>query len=151
MTQNIRNQMQGRLTRLMAAISLVALVATSNNANARTLMDFLRALGNSIAHPQKKSVPPDKSGKEPANKTAFPTPSPTPSPSPLNEPKILLALAAPETKERNRDLPYAIPVPGKKGLVTSPFAPREGYIDVSRFPSGSEVKDQFSGRIFRTP
>ena len=62
-----------------------------------------------------------------------------------------MALAAPEAKDGKRDVPYAVPVPGKKGLVTSPFAPREGYIDVSKFPPGAEVKDPFSGRIFRTP
>lgn len=48
-------------------------------------------------------------------------------------------------------MPYGIPVPGKQGFVTSPFAPEAGYVDVRKFPPGTEVKDPFSGRIFRAP
>jgi hypothetical protein len=49
------------------------------------------------------------------------------------------------------DFPYAIPVPGKKGYVTSPFAPDSGYIDVRAFPPGTAVKDPYTGKVFLTP
>jgi hypothetical protein len=48
-------------------------------------------------------------------------------------------------------LPYGTPVPGKKGLVTSPYAPDSGYVDVRNFPPGTQVKDPYSGKIFLTP
>jgi hypothetical protein len=49
------------------------------------------------------------------------------------------------------DTPYGAPVPGKKGLVTSPFAPESGYIDVRGVPPGTAVKDPYSGKTFLTP
>jgi len=48
-------------------------------------------------------------------------------------------------------MPYGIPVPNKPGFVTSPYSPKSGYVDVRGFPSGTEVKDPYSGRIFLTP
>jgi hypothetical protein len=52
---------------------------------------------------------------------------------------------------RAPDLPYGTPVPGKKGFVTSPYAPDSGYVDVQNFPPGTQVKDPYSGKIFLTP
>ncbi len=58
-------------------------------------------------------------------------------------------LAPPTTQKR--DLPYGVAVPNRPGLVTSPYAPDQGYVDVSAFPSSTEVLDPFTGKIFRTP
>jgi hypothetical protein len=49
------------------------------------------------------------------------------------------------------ELPYAKPVPGKQGFVTSPYDPSKGYIDVRGFPPGTEVKDPYSGKTFLVP
>jgi hypothetical protein len=49
------------------------------------------------------------------------------------------------------ELPYAKPVPGKQGFVTSPYDPYKGYIDVRGFPPGTEVKDPYSGKTFLVP
>jgi len=46
---------------------------------------------------------------------------------------------------------YGTPVPGKQSLVTSPFSPDSGYIDVRSFPPGTEVKDPYTDEIFLTP
>jgi hypothetical protein len=114
--------------------------------------DFLKAIGNSIAHPQKKSQSRTKSTKQPASKhTASPKPTVGPSPGPPDEGNVHTASAAPEAKAGKADIPYAIPVPGKQGFVTSPFAPESGYIDVHQFAPGTAVKDPFTGKVFRTP
>ena len=49
-------------------------------------------------------------------------------------------------------LPYGVPVPGRKAMVTSPYAPEEGkYVDVTGFASGSVVKDPYTGKLFLVP
>jgi hypothetical protein len=48
-------------------------------------------------------------------------------------------------------MPYGIPVPGRKGMVTSPYLPEANYIDVSAFPPGSAVKDPYTGKLFLVP
>lgn len=49
------------------------------------------------------------------------------------------------------DLPVAVPVKGRAGFVTSPYSPKAGYIDVRGFSSGTEIKDPYSGKVFRLP
>ena len=47
--------------------------------------------------------------------------------------------------------PTAKVVPGKPGYVFSPFDSSGGYVDVNGYPSGSKVKDPYSGKIFLVP
>jgi len=61
------------------------------------------------------------------------------------------AKAASNGSDQKADLPYGTPVPGKPGLVTSPFAPDAGYIQVLGFPPGTPVEDPYTGKIFLTP
>jgi hypothetical protein len=55
------------------------------------------------------------------------------------------------TGKQQNGLAYGKPVPGKTGLVTSPYSPDGGYIDVRGFAPGTPVKDPYSGKIFLTP
>jgi len=48
------------------------------------------------------------------------------------------------------DLPYATPVPGKEGLVTSPYS-SQGYVDVKGMPPGTMAKCPYTGKIFLAP
>ena len=47
--------------------------------------------------------------------------------------------------------PVAKKVPGKIGRVISPYAPKAGEVDVEGYPSGAEVKDPYTGKIFLLP
>ena len=81
-------------------------------------------------------------------------PPPPPSPSTAEQPKpdgqngpANATTATPPKK----DYPYAQPVPGKPGFVTSPYAPYSGYVDVRGFPPGTEVKDPYTQKVFLVP
>ena len=152
--------MNGRLTKFFTAFVAIALIAT-DSARAGSIGDFFKALGNSIAHPnQKKKTPPPKSTtkksktKEDEQPPEYPPtpapPPPAPTPTATSSQPPVRPASAPPTKSK-RDIPYGIPVPNKPGFVTSPYSPKAGYVDVRGFPSGTEVKDPYSGKTFLTP
>jgi hypothetical protein len=145
------------LTRLILTLSISGFLMMSGVLEARSLGELLKALGNSIAHPQKKPPPRSathKDNKDNIKRSTMPEASATASSSPSatpTEPSVRAATAAPQAKGVKRDLPYGIPVPNKPGFVRSPFAPNGGYVDVRGFASGTEVKDPYTDKIFLTP
>jgi hypothetical protein len=149
-------------TKILIGLTMAALCLSATPVRAGSLGDFFKALGNSIAHPgQKPKTPPQNKrpktkGSEqnaadyPPSPTATPPQTPTPTAT-LSQPQVRPASAPPQDRKSKRDIPYAIPVPNKPGFVTSPYSPKSGYVDVRGFPSGTEVKDPYSGKIFLTP
>jgi hypothetical protein len=151
---------------LIVVVTVVGLSMLADPARAGSVGDFFKALGNSIAHPGQppKSKPLDSktTSKRPATKgavtnadfppdsTATPMPVSTPTPTGTQTP-VRVAAAKTQTKSSKRDIPYAIPVPNKPGFVTSPYSPKQGLVDVRGFPSGTEVIDPYSGKVFLTP
>lgn len=149
--------------RILIGLTIGALCLPVNPLMAGSLGDFFKALGNSIAHPGQKPKPKPSpqnkrsqtkgSEQNPADYPPSPTATPPQSPTPTatqSQPPVRPASAPPQ-KNSKRDIPYAIPVPNKPGFVTSPYSPKSGYVDVRGFPSGTEVKDPYSGKIFLTP
>jgi len=150
MRQNSRHRMNQRLTKLILTLSISGFLMISGAVEARSLGELLKALGNSIAHPQKKPPPRSATHKDDIKRDAPAAASPSASATPT-EPLVRAATAAPEAKGGKRDAPYGIPVPNRPGFVTSPFAPNGGYVDVRGFASGTEVKDPYTEKIFLTP
>lgn len=154
------------LKRMTLLVAVLALVPSAPSAGANPIGDFFKKLGNSIAHPQHSPPPkttkksstlnktkdasPNPNGSQPIPAQTPPTPSPPPVPSATPFPAAS-ASTVQQTSTKRRDLPYAVPVPNRPGFVTSPYAPKAGYVDVRGFPSGVEVKDPYTGKIFLTP
>ncbi len=80
---------------------------------------------------------------------APPPPPPPSSPDQNAGPAASGTNGAPGTAKH--DYPYAQPVAGKPGFVTSPYAPYSGYVDVRGFPPGTEVKDPYTQKVFLVP
>jgi hypothetical protein len=156
--------MKGSLRTIVVYLSAFALMAATEVAEAGPFDDFFRSIRNSFARPpaqkprppqshrtsrrQNNEAPPSDASDAPSSQGS---PSPTPVPAPPNRNNVRVAMATAARKNGKGDLPYGIPVPGKQGLVTSPFSPDSGYIDVRSFPPGTEVKDPYTGKSFLTP
>jgi hypothetical protein len=133
-------------------------------ANADSVGDFFKRVGQSVSKAFQPQPSPQQTRKttrtwrRPNSRestAAEPSPSAPEQPAkPQKEEKpaatLLPASAAPAEKAKG-DLPYGIPVPSRKGMVTSPYLPEGNYIDVSAFPPGSAVKDPYTGKLFRVP
>ncbi len=94
--------------------------------------------GTTIIEEQTVQLPPRPTPTPAPAYAESPAPAATPAPTPTPAPEI-------------RNYPYGVPVPDKPGFVTSPHSPYSGYVDVRGFPSGTEVKDPFTGKIFLVP
>ena len=117
---------------------------------------LFRALRHGVNEPRHKSTTHRSSHQEQAAETA------TPSTETSNAGAKSETIAKPPSDRNTRSatratgkkengLAYGKPVPGKVGLVTSPYSPDSGYIDVRGFAPGTPVKDPYTGKIFLTP
>ena len=135
--------------------------------NAEPVGDFFKKVGQSVSkafQPRPTPNPAEKRTKRAARRPSSPQSNLVgASPTPLEQPTdlvkqekvtptvvVLRAAAVPPEKAKG-DMPYGIPVPGHKGMVTSPYSPEGNYIDVSAFAPGSAVKDPLTGKIFLVP
>ena len=154
---------------VVICLSTFAFLSAPGVGEAGPFEDFFSKLRRSFSHPEPKPRSPQpRPSMRKQNNEAPPSdasdasnisnisksqasPSPTPVPAPPNRNNVRVAKATAIRKNPKGDVPYGIPVPGKQGLVTSPFSPDSGYIDVRSFPPGTEVKDPYTGKSFLTP
>ena len=152
---------------LLVVIALLFL--SGSFVNAGPVGDFFKKVGHSISKPlQSQPPPPPQSTRpQPANtphatrrRTSRAAPAAAATPpavgQPSHPPKELTGsvrrVSAADMEKAKAGLPYAIPVPGRRGMVTSPYLPEEDkYIDVTDFASGSVVKDPYTGKFFLVP
>lgn len=151
----------------IVAIGVVLFWTASSVFAQNPIGDFFKRLGNSIAHPGQKPSPRKTSrgsgGKSTTTTNVAPRATPSPgeaeSPTPSTSTSATQATPTPQPvraagglpRPTRRDMPYGVPVPNRPGFVTSPYAPTVGLVDVRGFPSGTEVKDPYTGKIFLTP
>jgi hypothetical protein len=141
--------------------------------NAGPVGDFFKKVGQSISkplqrqpqpQPEPQSMPPQPTKtphatRRPTSRAAPAAAATSPAvEQPSQPPKeeeftgTVRSVSAPDIEKAKAGLPYGIPVPGRKGMVTSPYVPEEGkYVDVTGFASGSLVKDPYTGKFFLVP
>src|SRR6266496_3816480 len=149
---------------------VIALLFLSGSfVNAGPVGDFFKKVGHSISKPlQPQPEPQPQSNRpQPANtphatrrRTSRAAPAAAATPpavgQPSHPPKELTGsvrpVSAADIEKAKAGLPYGILVPGRRGMVTSPYLPEEDkYIDVTDFASGSIVKDPYTGKFFLVP
>jgi hypothetical protein len=136
--------------------------------SAEPVGDFFKKVGQSVSNafqprptpnPTKKKTTPRVTRRTTSPQSNLVGASPTPLERPtdvVKEEKVTPAVSVQRAgsvppEKAKEDMPYGIPVPGHKGMVTSPYSPEGNYIDVSAFASGSAVKDPYTGKIFLVP
>ena len=151
---------------------LIALLFLSGSfVNAGPVGDFFKKVGHSISKPlQPQPPPPPQSTRpQPANtphatrrRTSRAAPAAAATSPAVEQPShpskqeevtgSVRRVSAADIEKAKAGLPYGIPVPGRRGMVTSPYLPEEDkYIDVTDFASGSVVKDPYTGKFFLVP
>ena len=154
-------------------VVILLLVLSGPYVNAGPVGNFFKKVGQSISKPlqsQPSPPPPPQSTRPQPAKTPHATRRPTSRAAPAaaatppgvaqpsHPPKeeeftgTVRRVSAADMEKAKAGLPYGIPVPGRKGMVSSPYLPEEDkYIDVTDFASGSVVKDPYTGKFFLVP
>ena len=146
--------MKESLRRIIVWSTIFILITGSDLAKAGPFREFFTALRSAVAHPNEKPrrhrtshKQNETSPRDVSNKQS----SATSAPAPPDKQNVRTAKAASSADQQKTNLPYGARVPGKEWLVTSPFAPDSGYVDVTGFPPGTPVEDPYTGKIFLTP
>src|SRR5213595_3970524 len=151
---------------------VIALLFLSGSfVNAGPVGDFFKKVGHSISKPLQSQPPPPPQSTRPqpantphatrrrtsraASATAATSPAVEQPSHPSKQEEVtgsVRRVSAADIEKAKAGLPYGIPVPGRRGMVTSPYLPEEDkYIDVTGFASGSVVKDPYTEKFFLVP
>ena len=154
--QNPPEQMRNVFSKIFLILLVGQVFFGLSSAEAGPL-DFFRRVRESIAHSRyHQRTPPTTRSKRDSGTTVkrndlrppeLKEPEATESPEPIT---TRTASSVPAQRPR-ADLPYGVPVPNKPGFVISPYSPNAGYVDIRGFPTGAEVKDPYTGKVFITP
>ena len=152
---------------ILLLLVIPLLLLSGSFVNAGPVGDFFKKVGQSISkplqrQPQSTGAPPAKTPHATRRPTAWASPEAAATPrvaaqasQPLKEEEstgTARDVSAVDIEKLKAGLPYGIPVPGRKGMVTSPYTPEdEKYVDVTGFASGSVVKDPYTGKFFLVP
>jgi hypothetical protein len=126
-----------------------------DNSEARTTTTTTTTVASDSVTPGRHVVPNNR-GPQERQVTTQPQPGPSATPrvtqkTTAEKPKSSPSPAPRTVTNPPAQYPTAKVVPGKPGYVFSPYDPSGGYVDVNGYPSGSKVKDPYSGKVFLVP
>ncbi len=112
-----------------------------------------------VTEPEPEHAPPVVATAKPSPEAALePEPEPASKPEPKKEvanvpapAKPLNPASQPPVRSNEESLPYGTAIPGRPGLVNSPYAAKNQFVDVAGLKPGQEVKCPYSGKLFRVP
>lgn len=96
-------------------------------------------------------MPPTEAGVPPPPDTTSPQPPPPTTGTAAGGPASSAAGDTTAAPAANAELPYGVPVPGKKGFIYSPYDKSAGFVDVQGIAPGTKVRCPYTGKIFRVP
>jgi hypothetical protein len=150
--------MKRSLRTIVGWLSIATLITAPDVVKAGPFQDFFRAVRSAIAPPNEKPRPhrsshrsSHKHNETPPSDASNSQTSGSAVPAAPGGREVRVAKAASGANQPITALVYGTSVPGKPGLVISPFAPDSGYVDVTGFPPGTEIEDPYTGKIFLTP
>src|SRR5436189_4116929 len=149
--------MKRSLRAIVVWLSIAILISSADVASAGPFRDFFRALRSAVAHPHETPRPhrtsrsSHKHNETPPSDASNSQTSVSPVPAPPGQRDVRWAKAASGASQQKPELPYGTPVPGKPGLVTSPFAPDTGYVDVTGFPPGTALEHPYTRKMLLSP
>jgi hypothetical protein len=154
-SQNPPEQMRNAFSKFLL-ILLVGQICFGLSVAQAGPLDFFRRIRDSIAHPRHNQRTPTKTQSKGDKGTVKrndlrPPELKEPEAAETPEPVTTRTASSVPAQRPRTDLPYAVPVPNKPGFVISPYSPNAGYVDIRGFPSGTEVKDPYTGKVFITP
>jgi len=143
--------MKRSLRAIAAWLAITMLITAPADMKAEPFRDFFRSLRSAFTQPEAKEKPrrhrkTHKDNETPPSDASRSQTLGSPGHSPSGPREIRWAKAATSAIPQNPDLPYGTAVPGKPGLVTSPFEPASGYVEVTGFPRRTAVEDSYTGR-----
>ncbi|MES2705628.1 MAG: hypothetical protein V4726_03400 [Verrucomicrobiota bacterium] len=100
------------------------------------------------------ATPPVTDSRDKNDRSTAPVPGVRPSEKPPEKNKAATKPPVQETSPasaKRDDLPFGIPIPGKKGFVYSPYNPDKGPVDVQDIPAGTKVRCPYTSKVFRVP
>ena len=155
-SQNSSQQMRNAFSTILLILFVGQLSFGLSVAQAGPL-DFFRRVRDSIAHPRHHERTPSKTQSKGDNGTTVkrndvrPPELKEPEATETPEPVTTRTSSSVPAQRTRTDFPYGVPVPNKPGFVISPYSPNAGYVDIRGFPTGAEVKDPYTGKVFITP
>ncbi len=136
----------GYLTSRYVTESNQSRVTPPNSERSPSVANRSRPRPNSV-----KERPERDEDRSVANRKTLPAAPPVDKPKVADNKSTQANSVKESTPSSTDSLPFGAPVPGRTGMVTSPYANKNQLVDVAGMGAGQTVKCPYTGKLFRVP